>query len=156
MRCTSEPDKGSTFHLLVPLEVAPDHARATLTNNERKLVRDLGLVIRIDELQQSAAGHSESIEGADTDQGLERKRLTLEDKNILVVEDNWAHQIVTKKRLGMMGCKTKIAVNGGDALTLLKKGAFSPDIILMDIHMPIMVSNLVTEPHEVKLLPDIL
>lgn len=139
MGCTSEPDKGSTFYLIVPLEVAPHHAKITLeANRSHDLTHDLGLVIRTDELQEP--GRSISLHDESMEEG--SRRLSVEGKNILIVEDNWAHQVVTEKRLRMMGCVTKIAVNGEDALTLLKKGTFAPDIILMDLQMPMLVSSL--------------
>lgn len=142
MRCISEPDKGSTFQLIVPLEVAPDHAKASLLtndNHEHSLSRDLGLVLRLDELQKSTTDLPESVLGIGGD--LEMRRHSIEDKNILIVEDNWTHQVVMQKMISMLGSKTKIAVNGEDALTLLKKGTFFPDIILMDIHLPMMVTT---------------
>lgn len=143
MGCTSEPDKGSTFHLVVPLEMAPDHARATLkANRNHDLAGDLGLVIRMGDLQH--AGKSDQLNDQYDSMEGNSRRHSLDGKNILVVEDNWAHQVVTEKRLGMMGCKTKTAVNGQNALTLLKKNEFAPDIIMMDLQMPMMVSALET------------
>lgn len=133
MECHSEPDKGSKFSLTVPLETTPEDARDTLdANRTQNIASDLGLVIRVDELQNlGQVDDTESDENA--------RRLSLEGKNIMVVEDNWAHQVVTEKRLTTMGCKTKIAVHGENALALMKNGTFAPDIILMDLQMPMMV-----------------
>ncbi|NHM02859.1 ATP-binding protein [Flavobacterium difficile] len=54
--------------------------------------------------------------------------------SILVVEDNKVNQIVTQKLLEKNNLKCKIAVDGYQALEILKSETF--DIILMDIHMP--------------------
>ncbi|MEA2067648.1 MAG: ATP-binding protein [Verrucomicrobiota bacterium] len=62
---------------------------------------------------------------------------------VLVVEDNKLNQRVVVKMLEKMGCRSDVAENGRDALTLLKLA--SPveerpryDIILMDIQMPVL------------------
>lgn len=142
MGCTSEPDKGSTFYLTVPLELVPDHDKATLelTHPNHNLGRDLGLFMWDNSLPDQGQVNHIDEDGAEQD----TRQLSLDGKNILVVEDNWAHQIVTEKRLGMMGCNTKIAVNGESALTLLKKEIFDPDVVLMDLQMPIMVRRKLT------------
>ena len=59
---------------------------------------------------------------------------------VMVVEDNWALQNITKLRLEKMGCSPIIAVNGLEALRLLGSEQAEPDIILMDLQMPLMVS----------------
>lgn len=136
--CMSELGKGSTFHRVVLLEKAPDHTKATLeANRNHDMARDLGLVIRMGDLQQP--GKSDQLDDHG-DNMQENRRLNVDGKNILVLEDNWAHQVVTEKRLGMMGSKTRIAVKAENALTFLKNGEFAPDIIMMDLQMPMMVN----------------
>ncbi|KAK6542839.1 hypothetical protein TWF694_006780 [Orbilia ellipsospora] len=57
---------------------------------------------------------------------------------VMVVEDNWALQNITKLRLEKLGCEAIIAPNGIDALRLLGTKLAEPDFILMDLQMPLM------------------
>lgn len=57
-------------------------------------------------------------------------------RNILVVEDNEANQIVIKKMCNKMNHTVRVVNNGREAIEILDKENF--DIILMDIQMPIM------------------
>jgi len=56
--------------------------------------------------------------------------------NILIAEDNFLNQKVTKMLLSNLGHVVTIVENGRQAVELLKEQSF--DIIFMDIHMPIM------------------
>lgn len=56
--------------------------------------------------------------------------------NILVVEDNVFMQHIIEELLSFLGFKTQIAANGAEALVILEQVAI--DMILMDIHMPVM------------------
>ncbi len=58
------------------------------------------------------------------------------DKKILVVEDNKLNQKITCKILENKGLDCEIANNGEEAVNLNLKNKY--DLILMDIHMPIM------------------
>ena len=55
---------------------------------------------------------------------------------ILVVEDNNVNQIVIVQMMENMGLKADLAVDGLDALNTIKNNYY--DLVLMDIHMPIM------------------
>ncbi len=55
---------------------------------------------------------------------------------ILLVEDNEINQIIASDMLEELGCVFDLACNGEEALTKLEKASY--DLILMDIHMPIM------------------
>ena len=59
---------------------------------------------------------------------------SLENRNILVVEDNKINQMITKKILEKNKMKCLVADNGTDAINLVKENNF--DLVLMDIHMP--------------------
>ncbi len=56
--------------------------------------------------------------------------------NILIVEDDFANQMVFKAIFETEGYQFTIAKNGLEAIDVLKEGEF--DLVLMDIHMPIM------------------
>lgn len=67
---------------------------------------------------------------------IQRKIVSQQPKNILVVEDD----IITQKCMQLMlekaGCKVEVANNGEQALKLLEKNSY--DLIFMDIIMPVM------------------
>ena len=58
----------------------------------------------------------------------------LENKHILVVEDNKINQMITRKILEKRNIKCKVADNGMDAIKLVLANNF--DLVIMDIHMP--------------------
>lgn len=58
----------------------------------------------------------------------------LENKSILIVEDNKINQMITKKILEKKKMQCTVVDNGLDAVKRVKEEKF--DIILMDIHMP--------------------
>jgi len=60
--------------------------------------------------------------------------LALENKNVLVVEDNKINQMITKKILEKNKMNCLVADNGMDAIKMVKENTF--DVVLMDIHMP--------------------
>ncbi|MBZ0258276.1 response regulator, partial [bacterium] len=55
---------------------------------------------------------------------------------ILLVEDDEVNQLVTIKRLQIMGHDVQIAANGEEAVNKYMRNKF--DVILMDLHMPVM------------------
>lgn len=63
------------------------------------------------------------------------------NKNILIVEDDIMNQLVIKQMLRKMNFNIQVANHGQEALTMLKNlsdEALRPDLIFMDLHMPIM------------------
>ncbi len=56
--------------------------------------------------------------------------------NMLIVEDENINRLYLKKILEKGGCKTEVAVNGLEALNMIKQKRY--DIILMDLTMPLM------------------
>ena len=60
--------------------------------------------------------------------------VALENKSVLVVEDNKINQMITKKILEKNKMKCMVADNGMDAIKIIKENTF--DVVLMDIHMP--------------------
>jgi len=67
----------------------------------------------------------------------------LQGYRVLVVEDNTSSQKVIQKILTNLGLETKIASRGEEALALLEQ--FDFDVVLMDVHMPIMDGIEVTQ-----------
>lgn len=58
----------------------------------------------------------------------------LENRHILVVEDNKINQMITRKILEKRKIKCQVADNGMDAIKMVETNEF--DVVLMDIHMP--------------------
>jgi signal transduction histidine kinase/CheY-like chemotaxis protein len=61
---------------------------------------------------------------------------SLENKKVLIVDDNKINQIVTQKILEQHSMKHQTANNGKEAVDIVQKELF--DFILMDINMPVM------------------
>lgn len=60
----------------------------------------------------------------------------LKDKKVLIVDDNKINRLVTQKVLEQHSILHKSAINGKEAVDIVKEETF--DFILMDINMPIM------------------
>ena len=61
---------------------------------------------------------------------------SIEGVRILVVEDNALNQRIVKLMLGKLGAVIAGALNGQEAIDLLKENKF--DVVLMDLNMPVM------------------
>ena len=55
---------------------------------------------------------------------------------ILIVEDNELNRDMLSRRLGRSGFDVEVAVNGEEALVIC--ASYGPDIVLMDMSLPIM------------------
>jgi len=117
IRIKSEPGKGTSVLLLIP----DGHAE---TRND---------VTKIAEFNNKA-GVTES--GAKFEQMVAAEKTGLENLSILYVEDNKTNQMVVQRLIGKDVRGLKFANNGLEALEKLQKESF--DIVLMDIHMPVM------------------
>jgi len=104
--------------------------------------------VKIKHMQKAvlqAIGHDDSFESEkiiQTQSGTESPAsVIVEDAKfkglfVLIVEDNLVNQQVTENMLLKLGCQSKIAENGLEALEMLEKRDF--DLVLMDIQMPKM------------------
>jgi CheY-like chemotaxis protein/two-component sensor histidine kinase len=63
-------------------------------------------------------------------------RAAMPPLNILLAEDNQINSRVARTLLEQKGHRVTIAINGADALAMHEQGDF--DLILMDLHMPVM------------------
>lgn len=70
----------------------------------------------------------------------------LENKHILIVEDNRINQSVTKRILQNSGITCNIAQNGEEAISQVQKNHY--DLVLMDINMP--VKNGIEATREIR------
>ena len=79
------------------------------------------------------------IEAAHLPLGADGRDRPLAGVQILLVEDNEQNQFVVEELMGDAGAEITIATNGRHALDLIRdKGAGRFDIVLMDLHMPVM------------------
>ncbi|MFI8378913.1 ATP-binding protein [Leeuwenhoekiella sp. NPDC079379] len=62
----------------------------------------------------------------------------LSDLRILVAEDNKMNQFYIRQLLQGLGVKADIAENGEEAVAIYKNNPIQYDLILMDMHMPVM------------------
>lgn len=64
------------------------------------------------------------------------KAAVINNLNILIAEDNIINIMLLKKILDQWDCNYSLSKNGQEALDMVKTGEF--DVVLMDIHMPVM------------------
>lgn len=62
----------------------------------------------------------------------------LQDKNILLVDDNEMNRYMVQHVLSLEGARTSVAVNGQEAVDILAAEPTNFDAVLMDIQMPVM------------------
>ncbi|MEC4003874.1 ATP-binding protein [Flavobacterium sp. SUN052] len=72
------------------------------------------------------------------------ENIDIENKRIVLVEDNKINQMITKKMLENRGMNCKILDNGEDCVTLMKKNN-KFDLILMDVHLPGINGTIATQ-----------
>ena len=70
--------------------------------------------------------------------------IDIENKKIVLVEDNKINQMITKKMLENRGMSCKILDNGEDCVSLIKKNS-KFDLILMDVHLPGINGTIATQ-----------
>lgn len=65
-------------------------------------------------------------------------KIMIKTYQILLAEDNKTNQLIVKSLLDKIGVKTIIANNGREAVDMFIKYKENIDLILMDLHMPVM------------------
>ena len=83
------------------------------------------------------------------------ENIQLKDAEILLVEDNEPNRYIIKRYLRKLNVKIYEAENGQEAIDFLKTK--QPDLILMDIHMPVMdgydTTKLIKKNNQLKSIP---
>lgn len=73
---------------------------------------------------------------------LDELKAKFEGASVLLVEDNEINQLVAIELLKLGGLVADLACNGAEALELLRRNTY--DLVLMDIHMPVMDGLMAT------------
>jgi len=73
------------------------------------------------------------------------ENIDIQNKKILLVEDNKINQMITKKMLENRGISCKILDNGEDCVTVMKQNKERFDLILMDVHLPGINGTIATQ-----------
>ncbi|HEY1059729.1 MAG TPA: CHASE domain-containing protein [Limnobacter sp.] len=76
----------------------------------------------------------------------------LDNRHVLVVEDNRLNQQVIKALLGRMNIRVSVVENGLEAVTTVRNDT-SIELVLMDVHMPVM--NGLDATREIRRLPGV-
>jgi signal transduction histidine kinase/DNA-binding response OmpR family regulator len=99
---------------------------------------------KTDKSEKSSSQHEETIQNETPSKKPWDDKF--KDFFVLIVEDNLVNQQVTENMLIKLGCRSKIAENGSEALDLLAESDF--DLVLMDIQMPKM--DGLTATHHIR------
>jgi len=77
-----------------------------------------------------------AIEAPAADAVVDMARPSSFNLRVLLAEDNQVNQLLAQTLLTKLGCSTRVANNGVEAVKLFSEGGF--DLVLMDCHMPEM------------------
>ena len=112
------------------------HQRQLLTPEERLQHTYLVKPLRFDRLLaalEDAVGEKITRDTVEKNEG---KVIVLQNRRLLVVEDNLVNQQVARGRLERMGFDVHVAENGAAALDMLNREHY--DLIFMDCQMPVL------------------
>jgi signal transduction histidine kinase/ActR/RegA family two-component response regulator len=110
----------------------------------RQLVTLMGGTIEVESVKEVGSKFSFTIElpvgckivPGDKPAAFDISNMILKDVRVLLVEDNKFNQFIAQALLEKWGVISELAENGRQAIDILKTKSF--DLILMDIHMPLM------------------
>ncbi|MBD2355797.1 response regulator [Tolypothrix sp. FACHB-123] len=131
----SQPGKGSTFTLYLPLQRIPTN----LTSQAGKIVRDKNQEDKQSNFPIPLISPSLSVPTSPRSQpeiADDRENISPGDRVLLVVEDDVKFARILREMAQQQGFKVLLAVNGQIGLALAQK--FKPDAITLDVCMPDM------------------
>ncbi len=97
-----------------------------------------------------ALAHAPEQTASDVVSDAKGGKSTTDQLNVLVVEDNRLNALVAEQMLRSLGHAVRGATNGVEGLAIVEEGW--PDLVFMDIHMPVMDGVEATE--KIRLLPE--
>ncbi|MES2684649.1 MAG: response regulator [Pseudomonadota bacterium] len=120
--------------------LAPDFAAVVAKPLRRSTLfdafQDALLGERIGRLPQEAARPGSDVEELAADGQTLAAVLPASPVRVLLVEDNETNQKVTTRMLRSLGYQSDLAVNGAEAVAAVQARPY--DVVLMDVHMPVM------------------
>lgn len=135
---------------LLPTRVAPaiimvsayDHRKLmqenSVTDIDAVLVKPVTSSGLFDALHEAQAAHTAAKSAEPTPGGNLATRRTLEGVRLLLVEDNPLNQFVAKGMLEHASATVEVADNGQQAVDRLRADPRGYQLVLMDVHMPVM------------------
>ena len=114
VRIDSEPGRGSTFYVALPVRVAPSIAVPVSRSADHADARSKPIA------SAPVLAHSSEFSG----------------KRLLLVDDNELNALLARRVMETIGFDVEVAENGAVALDRFVAGEF--DIVLMDCQMPVM------------------
>ena len=128
----STPNKGTVFALIIPIIKSEDEL-ALITKTAPRLERSP--VQNIAPTLPKASAQPTSVSASIDDESGENEK-PFSGLSVLCVEDNPINQKVVERLIGKRVSRLTCANNGREALDILS--TMHVDVILMDIHMPVM------------------
>ena len=136
----SDEGKGTAFLMMIPgdLEVSDEPLDAIAGNLIQTDSKETETVSSSDtcSLNEDKAVVPDPKETVTTQVGTEETATPFEGLSVLCVEDNPVNHAVIKKLIGKQVKSISFAINGEEGLKALSQQNF--DVVLMDIHMPVM------------------
>jgi len=132
----SKINEGSTFSLIIPIEIFPEKETESLNSSEESvLYQPRPVPIAIGSYRDERDIKYLNYPSPEDD----RKTLTKEDKVLLIIEDDLVFVSILKKQAYEKGFKCLLASTGEDGLNLVAK--FKPQAIILDMGLPGMSGN---------------
>jgi len=126
IKLSSKLNEGSTFSLIIPLEIVQEQELASTNANENYLEKKSTL-FKPSVLNESKYINYPSIED-------DRDTITNDDKTVLIIEDDLKFARIILKQANKKGFKCLSAATGEDGLLLALK--HKPQAIILDMFLP--------------------
>jgi CheY-like chemotaxis protein len=136
----SEPGKGSTFTLFLPLEYNPEHLKkekqSSLTISEYKIAQDNddSTIQSVPTVKLPDSRELEVINEIINETGDDRNTISLGDKVVMVVEDDIRFAKIMIEKAHELDLKVVVATSFGDVFELANK--YSPIAVTLDVKLP--------------------
>lgn len=124
IKLTSKPNEGSTFSLIIPMELSDNNQepyKAPVGNEQEEAAYKAGTQNSLEYLNYP------TIED-------DRKTITADDKIVLIIEDDMKFASILLKQANQKGFKCLSAATGEDGLALAVK--YKPHAIILDLDLP--------------------